>query len=148
MFLGHHESTLKIGNMNSISHIVIPEYPSWSSKLCRRIRVCIQIHVRVQVGVEVRFGTSVVVIHVVDVVAADIRKEVLVGKRVVGRCDAVSSRAEALPKNLITLTCTGSREAGFWRPTVQSSGACRKMGWRRCSGGAMFWRQREGCVAT
>jgi hypothetical protein len=32
---------------------------------------------------------------------ADVREEVLVGKGVVGRRDAVSSRAEALPKNLI-----------------------------------------------
>jgi hypothetical protein len=124
--------------MNSISHIVILEYPSWSSKLCRRIRVYVQIHVHVQVGVEVRFGTSVVVSHVVDVEAADIRKEVLVEKRVVGRRDAIGSRAVALPKKLITLTRTGSREAWFWRPTLPSSGACRKRGWRRCSGGAMF----------
>jgi hypothetical protein len=98
MFLGHHESTLKIGNMNSISHIVILEYPSWSSKLCRRIRVYIHIHVRVQVGVEVRFGTSVIVSHVVDVEAADIRKEVLVEKRIVGRRDAISSRRSAPQK--------------------------------------------------
>jgi hypothetical protein len=57
------------------------------------IRCCRRIHVRVQIRVGV--GTSVVS-HVVDVEAADVREEVLVG-----RCDAVSSRAEALPKNLI-----------------------------------------------
>jgi hypothetical protein len=58
----------------------------------RRIRVRVQIRVRV--------GTSVVG-HVVDVEGADVREEVLVGEGVVGRRDAVSSHAEALPKNLI-----------------------------------------------
>jgi hypothetical protein len=62
------------------------------------IRCCRRIHVGVEVRVDV--GTSVVS-HVVDVEAADVREEVLVGDGVVGRRDAVSSRAEALPKNLI-----------------------------------------------
>jgi hypothetical protein len=62
------------------------------------IRCCRRIHVRVQIRVGV--GTSVVS-HVVDVEAADVREEVLVGEGVVRRRDAVSSRAEALPKNLI-----------------------------------------------
>jgi hypothetical protein len=57
-------------------------------RYCRRIRIPVQIRVRV--------GTSVV-----DVEGADVREEVLVGEGVVGRRDAVSSRAEALPKNLI-----------------------------------------------
>jgi hypothetical protein len=68
------------------------------------IRCCRRIHVRVQirVGVEVRVGVGTsVVSHVVDVEAADIREEVLVGEGVVGRRDAISSRAKALPKNLI-----------------------------------------------
>jgi hypothetical protein len=97
---------------------------------CRRIHVRVQICVGV--GVEVRVGTSVVG-HVVDVEGADVQEEVLFGEGVVGRRDAVSSRAEAL-------TRTGSQEAGFWRPTVTSSGARRKRGWRRCSGGAKLWR--------
>jgi hypothetical protein len=59
-----------------------------------------RIHIHVQIGVGVCVGTSIVG-HVVDVEGADIREEVLVGEGVVGRCDAVSSRAEALPKNLI-----------------------------------------------
>jgi hypothetical protein len=42
-----------------------------------------------------------VVGHIVDVEGADVRKEVLVGEGVVGRRDAVSSRVEALPKNMI-----------------------------------------------
>jgi hypothetical protein len=50
--------------------------------------------------VRVGVGTSIVS-HVVDVEAADVREEVLVGEGVVDRRDAVSSRAEALPKNLI-----------------------------------------------
>jgi hypothetical protein len=58
------------------------------------IRCWRRIHVRVGVG------TSVIS-HVVDVEAADVRKEVLVGEGVIGRRDVVSSRAEALPKNLI-----------------------------------------------
>jgi hypothetical protein len=62
------------------------------------IRCYRRIHVRIQIRVGV--GTSVVS-HVIDVEAADIREEVLVGEGVVGRCDTVSSRAEALPKNLI-----------------------------------------------
>jgi hypothetical protein len=63
-------------------------------RCCRRIHVCVQN----RVGVEVRVGVGAsVVSHVVDVEAADVQEEVLVG-----RCDAVSSRAEALPKNLIT----------------------------------------------
>jgi hypothetical protein len=62
------------------------------------IRCCRRIHVRVEVRVGV--GTSIVS-HVVDVEAADVREEVLVGEGVVGRRDAGSSRAEALPKNLI-----------------------------------------------
>jgi hypothetical protein len=45
-------------------------------------------------------STSVVV-HVVHVEGADVWEEVLIGERVVGRRDAISSRAEALPKNLI-----------------------------------------------
>jgi hypothetical protein len=45
-------------------------------------------------------GTSVVS-HVVDVEVADVREEVLIGEGVIGRRDAVSSRTEALPKNLI-----------------------------------------------
>jgi hypothetical protein len=68
------------------------------------IRCCRRIHVRVQirVGIEVRVGVGTsVVSHVVDVEAADVREEVLIGEGVVGRRDAVSSRAEALPKNLI-----------------------------------------------
>jgi hypothetical protein len=68
------------------------------------IRCCRRIHVRVQirVGIEVRVGVGTsVVSHVVDVEAADVREEVLVGEGVAGRHDAVSSRAEALPKNLI-----------------------------------------------
>jgi hypothetical protein len=67
-------------------------------RCCRRIRVRIQI----RVGVEVRVGVGTSVVgHIVDVEAADVREEVLVGEGVVGRRDAVSSRAEALPKNLI-----------------------------------------------
>jgi hypothetical protein len=67
-------------------------------RCCRRIHVRVQIHV----GVEVRVGVGTrVVSHVVDVEAADVREEVLVGEGVVGRRDAFSSRAEALPKNLI-----------------------------------------------
>jgi hypothetical protein len=66
------------------------------------IRCCRWIHVRVGVGVEVRIGVCTsVVSHVVDVEAADVREEVLVGEGVIGRRDAVSSRAEVLPKNLI-----------------------------------------------
>jgi hypothetical protein len=68
------------------------------------IRCCRRIHVRVQirVGVEVRIGVGTSVIsHVVDVEAADVQEEVLVGEGVIGRCDAISSRAEALPKNMI-----------------------------------------------
>jgi hypothetical protein len=57
---------------------------------------CRRIHVRVGIGI----GTSVIS-HVIDVEAADVREEVFVGEGVVGRCDAVSSRAEVLPKNLI-----------------------------------------------
>ena len=66
------------------------------------IRCCRRIHVRVQirVGVEVHVGVGVIS-HVVDVEAADVQEEVFVGEGVVGGCDAVSSRAEALPKNLI-----------------------------------------------
>jgi hypothetical protein len=64
------------------------------------VRCCRRIHVRVGVEVRVGVGTSVVS-HVVDVEAADVREEVLVGEGVVGRRDAVSSRAEPLPKNLI-----------------------------------------------
>jgi hypothetical protein len=67
-------------------------------RCCRRIHVRVQIHV----GIEVRFGIGTsVVSHVVDVEAADVREEVLIREGVVGRRDAVSSRAEALPKNLI-----------------------------------------------
>jgi hypothetical protein len=67
-------------------------------RCCRRIHVRVQIHV----GVEVRVGVGTsVVSHVVDVEAADTREEVLVGEGVIGRRDAVGSRAEALPKNLI-----------------------------------------------
>jgi hypothetical protein len=69
------------------------------------IRCCRRIHVRVQirVGVEVCVGVGTsVVSHVLDVEAADVREEVLVGEGVVGRRDTVSSHAEALPKNLIT----------------------------------------------
>jgi hypothetical protein len=47
--------------------------------------------------IHVRVGTSIVS----HVEATDVREEVLVGEGVVGRHDAVSSRAEALPKNLI-----------------------------------------------
>jgi hypothetical protein len=68
------------------------------------IRCCRRIHVRVQicVGVEVRIGVGTsIVSHVVDVEAADVQEEVLVGEGVVGRRDAVSSRAEVLSKNLI-----------------------------------------------
>jgi hypothetical protein len=66
------------------------------------IRCYRRIHVRVQIriGVEVRVGTSIIS-HVVDVEVADVREEVLIGEGVVGRRDTVSSRAEALPKNLI-----------------------------------------------
>jgi hypothetical protein len=39
--------------------------------------------------------------HVVDVEGVDVREEVLIGEGVAGRRDAVSSRAEALSKNLI-----------------------------------------------
>jgi hypothetical protein len=67
-------------------------------RYCRRIRVRVQIRVRVGV----RVGTSVVS-YVVDVEGTDVREEVLIGEGVVGRCDAISSHAEALPKNLITL---------------------------------------------
>jgi hypothetical protein len=71
-------------------------------RCCRRIHVRVQI--RVGVGVEVHVGVGAsVVSHVVDIEAADVREEVLVGEGVVSRCDAVSSRAEALPKNLIAL---------------------------------------------
>jgi hypothetical protein len=73
-------------------------------RCCRRIHVRVQIRVgvEVRVDVEVRVGVGTsVVSHVVDVEAADVREEVLVGKGVVGRRDAFSSRAEALPKNLI-----------------------------------------------
>jgi hypothetical protein len=67
-------------------------------RCCRRIHVCVQI----RVGVEVRVGVGTsVVSHVIDIEAADVREEVLVGEGVVGRRDAVSSHAEALPKNLI-----------------------------------------------
>jgi hypothetical protein len=62
------------------------------------IRCCRRIHVHVHILVCV--GTSVIS-HVVDVEAADVREEVLVREGVVGRRDAVTSRAEALPKNLI-----------------------------------------------
>jgi hypothetical protein len=62
------------------------------------IRCCRRIHVRVQIRVGV--GTSVVS-HVVDVEATDVREEVLVGEGAIGRRHAVSSRAKALPKNLI-----------------------------------------------
>jgi hypothetical protein len=68
------------------------------------IRGCRRIHVRVQirVGIEVHVGIGTsVVSHVVDVEAADVRKEVLVGEGVIGQRDTVSSRAETLPKNLI-----------------------------------------------
>jgi hypothetical protein len=50
--------------------------------------------------VRVGVGTSVVS-HAVDVEAANVREEVLVEEGVVGRRDAVSSRTEALSKNLI-----------------------------------------------
>jgi hypothetical protein len=91
------------------------------------IRCCRRIHVRVQirVGVEVRIGIGTsVVSHVVDVEAADVREEVLVGEGVIGRRDAVSSRAEALPKNLIIphpyrFTRGGVPEA--YCPIVQST---------------------------
>ena len=70
------------------------DYVQW----CRRIHVRVQI----RVGVEVRVGVGTsIVSHVVDVEGADVREKVLVGEGVVGRRDAVSSRAEALPKNLI-----------------------------------------------
>jgi hypothetical protein len=59
-----------------------------------------RIRVYVQIGVGVGVGTSIVG-HVVDVEGADIREEVLFREGVVGRRDAVSSRAEALPNNLI-----------------------------------------------
>jgi hypothetical protein len=68
------------------------------------VRCCRRIHVRVQirVGVEVRVGVGTsIVSHVVDVEAADVRELVLVGEGVIGQRDTVSSRAEALPKNLI-----------------------------------------------
>jgi hypothetical protein len=68
------------------------------------VRCCRRIHVRVQIriGVEVRVGVATIVVsHVVDVEAADVREEVLVREGVVGRRDIVSSHAEALPKNLI-----------------------------------------------
>jgi hypothetical protein len=65
---------------------------------CRRIHVHVQIHV----GIEVRAGVGTsVVSHVIDVEAAHIREEVLVGKGVIGRRDAISSHAELLPNNLI-----------------------------------------------
>jgi hypothetical protein len=65
---------------------------------CRRIHVCVQI----RVGVEVRVGVGTsVVSHVVDVEAADVWEEVLIRDGVIGRRDAISSHAEALPKNLI-----------------------------------------------
>jgi hypothetical protein len=60
----------------------------------------IRVRVQICVHVGVRVGTSVLG-HVIDVEGADVREEVLVGEGVVGRHDAVSSRAEALPKNLI-----------------------------------------------
>jgi hypothetical protein len=68
------------------------------------IRCCRRVHVRVQVrvGIEVRVGIGTsVVSHVVDVEAVDVREEVLIEEGVIGRRDAVSSRKEALPKNLI-----------------------------------------------
>jgi hypothetical protein len=34
------------------------------------------------------------------------------------------------------------------RPTVPSSGARQKRGWRRCSGGARLWRRETGCDAA
>jgi hypothetical protein len=62
----------------------------------------IHIHVQIPVGVEVRVGVRTsVVSHVVNVEAADVREEVLIGEGVVGRRDAISSRTEVLPKNLI-----------------------------------------------
>jgi hypothetical protein len=66
-----------------------------------RIRVRVQIHVRVGVEVHVGVRVGVSVSHVVDAEAADVWEEVLIGEGVIGRRDAVSSRAEALPKNLI-----------------------------------------------
>jgi hypothetical protein len=71
-------------------------------RCCRRIHIRVQIRVDIEVpvGVGVRVGTSIVS-YVVDVEAADVREEVLVRERIVGRRDAVSSHAEALPKNLI-----------------------------------------------
>jgi hypothetical protein len=63
---------------------------------------CVRCCRRIQVRVQIRIGVSTsIVSNVVDVEAADVREEVLVGEGVVGRRDAVSSRAEALPKNLI-----------------------------------------------
>jgi hypothetical protein len=53
---------------------------------------------------------TTVISHVVDVEAADVWEEVLVGEGVVGRRDAISSCAEALPKNLIA-----SHPYGFTR---------------------------------
>jgi hypothetical protein len=58
------------------------------------------LRIHVQIGVEVCVDINIVS-HVVDVEAADVLEEVLVVEGVVGRRDAVSSCAEALPKNLI-----------------------------------------------
>ena len=74
-----------------------------------------------------------VVAHVVEDEVAEVGEEVVVREVV-----AASSRASALPKNLIALSRTGSREAGFRRPAVPSPGARRKEGWRR-----LAWRRND-----
>src|SRR4051812_6584222 len=96
-------------------------------------------------------AAGVGVAHVVDGEAADVRKKFVVGEVVVV---AVSSRVSALPKNLIALSRTGSREAEFRRPVVPSCGARRKKGWRRLErrrddlerGGGTIWRCGQGRV--
>jgi hypothetical protein len=102
-------------------------------RYCRRIHVHVQI--RVRFGVRVRIGTSVVS-YVVDVEGTDVREEVLIGEGVIGRRDAVSSRAEALPKNLITLHLYRFTRGGVLEAYCPVVRCTRKRGWRRCSGSA------------
>jgi hypothetical protein len=86
---------------------------------CRRIHAHVQIHIRIGV----RVGTSVIG-QVVDVEGTNVREEVLVREGVVFRRDAVNSRAEALPKNLIVphpYRFTRGGVLGAYCPIVQST---------------------------
>jgi hypothetical protein len=67
--------------------------------------------------VQLHVGVHVVT-HVVDVEAADVRKEIVVGEEFERRDAVVAPNLSPITRS--PLTCTRSREAGFRRPTVPS----------------------------